>query len=75
MEVGERGDDEDYERETPPPSDIEVVGSVMPLDSRVLGKHLYPISLLLGELEQSCVFYCHLKTYCGPSSETIQSPE
>ena len=20
-------------------------------------------------------FYCHLKTYCGPSSETIQSPE
>jgi hypothetical protein len=21
------------------------------------------------------VFYCHLKTYCGPSSETIQSPE
>ncbi len=22
-----------------------------------------------------CVFYCHLKTYCGPSSETTQSPE
>jgi hypothetical protein len=22
-----------------------------------------------------CVFYCHLKTYCGPSSETMQSPE
>ena len=22
-----------------------------------------------------CVFYCHLKTYCGPSSEIIQSPE
>ena len=22
-----------------------------------------------------CVFYCHLKTYCGPISETIQSPE
>ncbi len=22
-----------------------------------------------------CVFYCHLKTYCGPSSETIQSPD
>ena len=22
-----------------------------------------------------CVFYCHLKTYCGSSSETIQSPE
>ena len=21
------------------------------------------------------VFYCHLKTYCGSSSETIQSPE
>ncbi len=24
---------------------------------------------------QLCVFYCHLKTYCGSSSETIQSPE
>jgi hypothetical protein len=22
-----------------------------------------------------CVFYWHLKTYCGPSSETMQSPE
>ncbi len=22
-----------------------------------------------------CVFYCHLKTYCGPCSETMQSPE
>jgi hypothetical protein len=22
-----------------------------------------------------CVFYCHLKTYCGSSSETMQSPE
>jgi hypothetical protein len=22
-----------------------------------------------------CVFYCHLKIYCGPSSETMQSPE
>ncbi len=21
------------------------------------------------------MFYCHLKTYCGPSSETMQSPE
>ena len=20
-------------------------------------------------------FYCHLKIYCGPSSETMQSPE
>ena len=22
-----------------------------------------------------CVFYCHLKTHCGPSSEIMQSPE
>jgi hypothetical protein len=26
-------------------------------------------------LKNGCVFYCHLKTYCGPSSETMQSPE
>ncbi len=24
---------------------------------------------------QVCVFYCHLKTYCGSSSEIMQSPE
>ncbi len=23
----------------------------------------------------TCVFYCHLKTYCGTSSEIMQSPE
>ena len=29
----------------------------------------------LGDQMTLCVFYCHLKTYCGPSSETMQSPE
>ncbi len=28
-----------------------------------------------GKVHSCCVFYCHLKTYCGPSSETMQFPE
>ncbi len=35
---------------------------------------LLPQAAKLQELVVVC-FYCHLKTYCGPSSETIQSPE
>ena len=34
-----------------------------------------PNVTLCREISMCCVFYCQLKTYCGPSSETIQSPE
>jgi hypothetical protein len=34
-----------------------------------------PCLLVLLESFFVVCFYCHLKTYCGPSSETIQSPE
>ncbi len=30
---------------------------------------------MTGKYRLVGVFYCHLKTYCGPCSETMQSPE
>ncbi len=30
---------------------------------------------VLAKSGSGCLFHCHLKTYCGSSSETVQSPE
>jgi hypothetical protein len=45
------------------------------IDSRTSVKCVKDARCTEGSCGDVCVFYCHLKTYCGPSSETIQSPE